>query len=137
MNRMIKRMAVPVGAAIVLGSSGFAFMASNSVPETFNGSGSGTISGYTVYDVHYVLDPSNLKIDGVQFNLNHAADADNIRAAINDGNGSHVYNNCANISGGGSHPAPSGTRWNCDFSGGAGGNAVDYSSNKLIVTASQ
>src|SRR5690242_15269988 len=52
-NRIIKRMAVPVGAAIILGSSGFAFMASNTVAQSFVGEGQGDIAGYAVSGTSY------------------------------------------------------------------------------------
>lgn len=55
MNRIIKRLAVPLSAAAVLGTAGFAYMASNTVPNTNAGAGSATISGYTVSHVHYTL----------------------------------------------------------------------------------
>lgn len=126
MNRTIKRLAIPAGAAAILATSGFAFMANNSVPETFVGSGSDTISGYAVSNVHYVLDPSSLKIDAVQFQLNHAADPDNVRASIEDTKG-HAYNDCSQDAG----------TWTCAFSGGADGNAVMWAVDRLTVTAAQ
>lgn len=87
-NRIIKRMAVPVGAAIILGSSGFAFMATNSVPLTHAGSGDNTISGYTVSGVSYNYvdddsDPDLSYIKSVTFTLDHAANQ--VSAHIKDG----------------------------------------------------
>jgi hypothetical protein len=47
MNRIMKRMALPVGAAIVLGSSGFAFMASNAFTNDIGaGEGVNNVAGY-------------------------------------------------------------------------------------------
>lgn len=53
MNRIIKRLAVPLSAAAVLGTAGFAYMASNTVDPSNAGQGTGVVSGYHVYDVHY------------------------------------------------------------------------------------
>ena len=71
MNRIIKRMAIPVGAAIILGSSGFAFMASNSVPTSYAGDGSGDIAGYTVSNVSY--GDNNDRIYSISFDLDNPA----------------------------------------------------------------
>lgn len=60
MNRIVKRMAVPVGAAIILGSSGFAFMASNGVLPSSLGEGQGSISGFEVSDISYYTSGGDL-----------------------------------------------------------------------------
>ena len=52
------RLAALVAAAIFLSSS-FGFAASNSMPATRSGDGSGPISGYTVSRVRYRLRPAN------------------------------------------------------------------------------
>jgi hypothetical protein len=52
----------------------YSFAASNTVPNSYLGEGAGTISGYSVSNIEYVLNatnPSNL--DEVQFTLDHAA----------------------------------------------------------------
>ena len=51
MNRTMKRMALPIGAALILGSSGFAYMASNAVDHTSLGQGSAPVTGYAVTDI--------------------------------------------------------------------------------------
>ncbi|MEY2460348.1 MAG: hypothetical protein QOG30_2178 [Acidimicrobiaceae bacterium] len=62
-----------LGSVVVAGAigvAGFAFTASNTVPDTKAGDGTGTVSGYVVSSVHYGLnatDPS--KADSVTFNL--------------------------------------------------------------------
>jgi hypothetical protein len=62
-----------LGSAVlagVVGVAGFAFTASNTVPDTKAGDGSGTVTGYVVTSVHYGLngtDPS--KADSVTFTL--------------------------------------------------------------------
>lgn len=60
--------AVAVAGATAVGA--FAFTASNTVPNSKAGSGSGTVAGYVVSSVDFGLngtDPSNL--DSVTFNL--------------------------------------------------------------------
>jgi hypothetical protein len=63
-----------LGSAVlagVVGVAGFAFTASNTVPNTKAGDGSGTVTGYVLSSVHYTLnatDPS--KADSVAFTLN-------------------------------------------------------------------
>ncbi|HLX32880.1 MAG TPA: hypothetical protein VKR79_08975 [Gaiellaceae bacterium] len=61
-----------VTAAVVAGGA-YAFTASNTVPNSVAGSGSGTVSGYTVTNLHYALDattPSN--IDSLTFTISPA-----------------------------------------------------------------
>ncbi|HEX4820657.1 MAG TPA: hypothetical protein VFV00_10660 [Acidimicrobiales bacterium] len=54
----------------VMAVGGYAFTASNTVPNTKAGDGSGTISGYTVSSVHYGLNATNpATLDSVSFNL--------------------------------------------------------------------
>jgi hypothetical protein len=63
-----------VGAALVaagaIGGGAYAFTASNTVPTTNVGAGSGTVSGFAVSNLHYGLNattPSN--IDSLTFNV--------------------------------------------------------------------
>ncbi len=61
------------GVAAIVAAAVFAFTASNTVPATKAGEGTGTITGYVVDTVHYTLnaaDPS--KVDSVTFNLDTA-----------------------------------------------------------------
>lgn len=55
MNRTMKRLAIPVVAAAVLGTSGFAFMSNNTFSST-PGAGEGQVhaSGYDVNAIHNV-----------------------------------------------------------------------------------
>jgi hypothetical protein len=67
-----------VAAALVLGllvaTAVNALVASNTVPSTAAGSGSGTISGYTVTSPAYTLNATNpANIDAVTFTLSAAA----------------------------------------------------------------
>lgn len=59
-----------IGVAIAIGGGAYAFTASNTVPNSTAGSGAGTVSGYTVTNLHYVLDattPNN--IDSLTFTI--------------------------------------------------------------------
>jgi len=58
--------------AVVAGGS-YAFTASNTVPSTQAGQGTGTVSGYTVTSVGYTLNGSNpSNIDAVTFTISPA-----------------------------------------------------------------
>ncbi|HWL33660.1 MAG TPA: hypothetical protein VNP89_08645 [Gaiellaceae bacterium] len=83
-----------VAAALATGA--YAFTATNTVPASSAGSGSGTISGYTVSGIAYTLNattPSD--IDSMTFTLN--ANAQTVKAKIVSG--STTYTDCT-ISGG-------------------------------------
>lgn len=74
---MIHSPLVRVGAALLaagaIGGGAYAFTASNTVPATNVGAGSGTVSGYTVTNLHYGLNattPAN--IDTLTFNVSPA-----------------------------------------------------------------
>jgi hypothetical protein len=95
--------ALIVAAALATGA--YAFTASNTVPDTNAGSGSGTISGYTVSAVAYQLNattPTN--IDTMTFTLNASASTAKVKIV----SGSTTYTNCV-MSGGGLNAT-------CDFS---------------------
>ena len=90
--------------AVVMGAGAYAFTASNTVPASSAGSGSGTISGYTVSAIAYQLNattPSN--IDTMTFTL--SANATTVKAKVVSG--STTYTNCT-VSGG--------VNASCDFS---------------------
>ena len=83
-----------VAAALATGA--YAFTATNTVPDSSAGSGSGTISGYTVISIAYQLNattPSD--IDAMTFTLNAAATT--VKAKVVSG--STTYTSCT-ISGG-------------------------------------
>ena len=64
------RVAGAVAAAAVIGGSAYAFTASNTVPNTNVGAGSGTVSGFAVSNLHYGLNvttPTN--VDSLTFNV--------------------------------------------------------------------
>ena len=61
--------------ALILAASVYGFAAANTVPDTYAGDGSGTISGYTITNVAYSLngDSDPTDIDQVSFTLSTAA----------------------------------------------------------------
>jgi hypothetical protein len=70
-----RKMAIVLGVVIALGIAGgaYAFTASNTVPATTVGAGAGTVSGYTVTNLHYSLSsttPTN--INSLTFTINPA-----------------------------------------------------------------
>ena len=55
---------------LVLGTATYGFAAGNTVPDGYAGEGSGTISGYEVYNVKYTLNTGNpLVFQSVEFDL--------------------------------------------------------------------
>ncbi len=61
---------VAAAAAIVIGGGAHAFTASNPVPSTTAGAGSGAVSGYTVTALHYSLDVTTPPdIDSLTFTI--------------------------------------------------------------------
>ena len=64
------RLPLALAVAIALGAATYAFTATNTVPDSYAGSGSGAISGYSVSSVQYQLDAANpANIDVVTFTL--------------------------------------------------------------------
>jgi hypothetical protein len=64
------RVAVAVVAAGAVAGGAYAFTAANTVPSGTAGAGSGTISGYTISNIHYTLDTTTpVDIDSVGFNV--------------------------------------------------------------------
>jgi hypothetical protein len=89
--------------AVALATGAYAFTATNTVPGSSAGSGSGTISGYTVSAIAYQLNattPSN--IDTMTFSLNAAATT--VKAKVVSG--STTYTDCS----------VAGLNVTCDFS---------------------
>jgi len=59
-----------VAIAVAIGGGAYAFTASNTVPATTAGAGSGVVSGYTITNLHYALNattPAN--IDSLTFTI--------------------------------------------------------------------
>ncbi len=101
-----RRKALLLMAAVLLMLLAYAFAASNTVPSTHAGDGSGQVVGYTVSNVHYTLltaDPS--KIDAVTFDLD--AGAGSVYAALSADGSSWTWSSACTNSGG--------NTWTCDF----------------------
>lgn len=67
-----KRSSILLGAVIALAIAGgaYAFTASNTVPATTAGAGSGAVSGYTVTNLHYSLNATTpVNIDSLTFTI--------------------------------------------------------------------
>ena len=129
---------MPVGAAIILGSSGFAFMATNSVAVTHAGAGENTVSGYDVSNVSYKYidvsgNPHLNYIKSVSFTLNHRASRASAQIHINQ-NSWVPYTNCGSPDGGYS--------WTCENSTSAAADLAYFpggapASDMLNVSAAQ
>lgn len=90
------RLIVVTLAALALGSGVFAYAASNTVPNSTAGAGSGTISGYTVSNVAYGLNsttPTNL--DSVTFTIAPTT-ATTVKAQLASGG---TWYTCSNAAG--------------------------------------
>jgi hypothetical protein len=59
-----------VVVALAIGGGAYAFTASNTVPATTAGAGSGVVSGYTVTNIHYGLNATtSANIDSLTFTI--------------------------------------------------------------------
>ncbi|HEU5363226.1 MAG TPA: hypothetical protein VFU56_07765 [Gaiellaceae bacterium] len=90
------RLIIVAVAAVALGAGVFAYAASNTVPNTTAGAGSGTISGYTVSSVVYGLNsttPTNL--DSVTFTIAPTT-ATTVKAQLASGG---TWYTCSNTAG--------------------------------------
>ena len=92
-----KRIRLIVVLVVVLLSAigAYAFTASNTVPATQAGAGSGAITGYTISSVAYTLNSDPTKIDAVTFAISPAS-AGTVKAQLVTGG---TWYDCANSSG--------------------------------------
>ena len=82
-------------AALIVGA-GFAFTAANTVPASKAGEGVGTITGYNIASVHYVLNNADAtKVDSTTFTLDSEPVAGSTINVRLDSTGSTWYT-CAN-----------------------------------------
>ncbi|MBM4410742.1 MAG: hypothetical protein FJ037_05385 [Chloroflexi bacterium] len=80
------------GAALVA-AGGAAFTAANTVPATVAGSGSQTVSGYTITNMVYNLNASNPQnIDSVSFSYATGSPPDPTKARVSHNNGTTWFN---------------------------------------------
>ena len=73
----------------------YAFTATNTVPATQAGAGSGAISGYTISNVAYTLNANPTNIDAVTFDISPAS-AGTVKIQLVSGG---TWYDCANSSG--------------------------------------
>jgi hypothetical protein len=96
--------AMVIGVAVVIGVAAFAFTASNTVPATTVGAGSGAVSGYTVSNVHYTLNTTTpVNIDSLTFTVSPVIPSTGtgkvvVAAALSVG-GPTNYNCTSNVAG--------------------------------------
>jgi archaellin len=89
-------------AAVCVAAGIYAFTASNTVPGSKAGSGSGAITGYTVSNIHYTPNATDpRKLDAVAFTLDAAAGT--VKAQVDTVAGD--WYSCTNTSG---------NNWSCD-----------------------
>jgi len=98
------RFLVGIVASFAIAGGAYAFTASNTVPTSNVGAGSGSVSGYTVTNVHYALDattPTN--IDQLTFNVSPSIPSTgsgkvSVSAALTSG-GPNAYTCSTNVAG--------------------------------------
>jgi hypothetical protein len=88
------RYLVVLVAALCVAVAVYAFTASNTVPATNAGSGSGAISGYTVSNVAYTLAATPTNLAAVTFTLDKAAAT--VKAQLQTGGSWYSCTNTAN-----------------------------------------
>jgi hypothetical protein len=103
---------------MVFATAAYAFAASNTVPSSKAGDGSGAISGYAVTAVSYVLNADPTKIDQVKFTLDSSATT--VKARLVSGSGTWFA--CTVITG---------NNWGCTISGSV--NVVDANSLEVVA----
>lgn len=151
MNRIVKRLAVPLSAAAVLGTAGFAYMANNPVETSYAGAGSGVVDGYAVYDISFTPVANNIgwvHFDAIPADGNKGASTWEAYASVTFPNG-HEYTctedtrNYSNfndsynattqtVNYNPASPSPQAT-WTCDVRG-AGSNGESATASSIVFT---
>ena len=98
------RFIVAAVASLAIAGGAYAFTASNTVPNSTAGAGVGTVSGFTVTNVHYGLDattPAN--VDTLTFNVSPSIPSTGsgkviVQAALSAG-GPNTYTCTTNVAG--------------------------------------
>lgn len=115
-SRLYSRFLPALMLVLILATAAFAFAAANVVPETGAGDGSGTISGYTVSNIHYNLNATNpANIDSVEFTLAPTAGAGAPASVQVQLNGGGTWFSCSLAVG----------TWTCNLSGVTALNATN------------
>ncbi|HEX5449541.1 MAG TPA: hypothetical protein VFW85_05745 [Gaiellaceae bacterium] len=100
----LARFLVALVASGVIAGGAYAFTAANTVPATNVGAGSGTVSGYTVSNIHYSLDSTSpTNIDSLTFSVspaipNTGSGTVEVQAALTSG-GPNSYSCTTNTAG--------------------------------------
>jgi hypothetical protein len=108
-------------AAICVAAGAYAFTASNTVPGSSAGAGSGAISGYTVSSIAYTLGSTPTNLASVAFTLDKAAGT--VKAQVQTGGS---WYSCTN--------GGSGNNWSCDTTS---PQATVQPADQLTVVATQ
>ncbi|MBT3337818.1 MAG: hypothetical protein HN855_06685 [Anaerolineae bacterium] len=112
--------------ALTLSAVAYGFAAANSVPESGAGDSAGTISGYTITNIAYILlnsDPS--KVASVAFSVNPTASASaaaTVEITIASGT---TWVSCTNTSG---------VIWSCSFASGSEPTVAGAASLQVVAT---
>jgi len=128
-NNNILRNAIIGGVVIALMLAAYAFASSNVVPTTNAGSGSNTISGYTVQTVDYQLlasDPT--KIDYWELTL--SATADDVRSRLATSGSGSTWITCTTTS-----TLPATGTWKCEPAAGSEFDVSNASSLQVVAVA--
>ena len=92
----VMRLVVAAVTAAAVAGGAYAFTASNTVPDSVAGAGSGAVSGYTVTNLHYGLNATNPgNVDSLTFTISPAVPSTSsgkvvIQAALTSG-GPNTY----------------------------------------------
>jgi hypothetical protein len=98
------RIAVAAVTAMSVAGGAYAFSATNTVPASTAGAGSGTVSGYTVSNIHYGLNATTpLNVDSLTFTISPVIPSTSsgkviVQAALTVG-GPNVYTCTPNTAG--------------------------------------
>lgn len=103
-EKRLVRTGLAAAVGLLIGAVVFAYAASNTVPSSRAGDGSGAVSGYTVSNVAYHLDSASpQQVASVEFDLN--APASEVRVLLQTGGS---WFTCTN---------PSSNHWTCATTG--------------------
>ncbi|MEO9174785.1 MAG: hypothetical protein ABI317_04660 [Gaiellales bacterium] len=98
------RIAIAVVASMAIAGGAYAFTASNTVPNSTAGAGAGTVSGYTVTNLHYALNATSpINIDTLTFTVSPVIPSTGtgkviVQAVLSTG-GPNVYTCTSNTAG--------------------------------------
>jgi hypothetical protein len=98
MNKLIRKLAVPVGAAIVAGT-GFAYLSSGASSASYASQSVSTVGSYATYNVNYGIGDTPGVIGYVKFSAvpadnSHAEQADASTAMVQFNGGTNPWTTC-------------------------------------------